>query len=337
VEEKIFRNPKVSEGMLCLGIEGTAEKLGVGIVSTEGEIHANVLRQHIPKEGIHPREAAQHHSDNLPGLIQAALKKAGVMLGDIGLISFSQGPGLGPCLRVAAIAARTISISKNIPIIGVNHCIAHLEIGRLVTNARDPVMLYVSGGNTQVIAFEGGKYRVFGETLDIALGNCLDQFARGMKLGFPGGPIIEKLAQTGSYIPLPYVVKGMDMSFSGLLTASLKAAKNHNVEDVCKGLQETSFAMCTEVTERAMAHTGKEEVLLAGGVVANKRLQEMVKTMVEERGAKCYIPDKSLVGDNGAMIAWLGILMYVAGVRQEIEETNVNQRFRTDDVNVVWK
>jgi N6-L-threonylcarbamoyladenine synthase/protein kinase Bud32 len=299
--------------MLCLGIEGTAEKLGVGIVSSDGGIKANLLNQHIPKEGIHPREAAQHHSDHLPKLIKTALKKAGMSLDDIDLVAFSQGPGLGPCLRVAAIATRTISASKDIPLIGVNHCIAHLEIGRLETPAKDPVMLYVSGGNTQVIAFEGERYRVFGETLDIAIGNCLDQFARRMKLGFPGGPRVEELSRSGEYIPLPYVVKGMDMSFSGLLTASLRAEEERPLEDVCRGLQETAFAMCVEVTERAMAHTGKEEVLLAGGVAANKRLQEMVRIMAEERGADFFVPEKSVLGDNGAMM------------------------FRTDEVDVTWR
>ncbi len=323
--------------MLCLGIECTAEKLGVGIVDSEGTILANALKQHIPKEGIHPREAAQHHADHLPDLIRSALKTAGLNLGDIDLVAFSQGPGLGPCLRVAAITARTISLTKNIPIIGVNHCIAHIEIGRLATPARDPVMLYVSGGNTQVIAFEGGRYRIFGETLDIAIGNCLDQFARKLELGFPGGPTVEKLAAKGHYIPLPYVVKGMDMSFSGLMTAAINAAKENPVEDVCRGLQETAFAMCLEVTERAMAHTGKEEVLLAGGVAANSRLQVMTRAMAEERGAKAYTPEKALLGDNGAMIAWLGTLMHKAGVRHDIKDTTVKQRFRTDEVDVIWR
>ena len=324
--------------MLCLGIEGTAEKLGVGIVSSEGNVLSNELKQHIPNRGgIHPREAAQHHADNLPGIIKKALKTAELTLNEIDLIAFSKGPGLGPCLRTAAIAARTISVSKKIPIIGVNHCIAHLEIGRLSTQAKDPVMLYVSGGNTQVIANEGGRYRVFGETLDIALGNCLDQFARANDLGFPGGPIVEKLAEKGNYIQLPYVVKGMDISFSGILTSAKKAVQKHCIEDVCAGLQETAFAMCVEVAERAMAHTGKEEVLLAGGVAINKRLQEMVNTMADERGAGFFAPEKSLLGDNGAMIAWLGIIMHNAGVRHALEETRVNQRFRTDEVSVVWR
>lgn len=323
--------------MLCLGIEGTAEKLGVGIVSSEGEVLANVIKHHKPQEGIHPREAAQHHAENLPKVIKKALENSEKTLSEIDLISFSQGPGLGPSLRVSAIAARTLSVTRKIPLIGVNHCIAHLEIGRLATKAHDPVMLYVSGGNTQVIAYEGEKYRVFGETLDIAIGNCLDQFARKMGLGFPGGPIIEKLAKTGRYTQLPYVVKGMDMSFSGLLTAAVKKAQDHSIEDISRSLQETAFATCTEVTERAMAHTGKEEVLLAGGVAVNNRLQEMISQMAEDRGAKSYIPGKSLLGDNGAMIAWLGILMHKSGTRQKIEDTEVKQRYRTDEVQVTWR
>jgi len=323
--------------MLCLGIEGTAEKLGAGVVSSEGTILANLVKPHRPRNGIHPREAAEHHAENLPALIKKALEESGASMKDIGLVAFSQGPGLGPCLRVAAVAARSIAVSRDIPIIGVNHCIAHLEIGRLTTPAMDPVMLYVSGGNTQVIAYEGGRYRIFGETLDIALGNCLDQFARKTGLGFPGGPVVEKLAERGGYIPLPYVVKGMDMSFSGLLTAAVKAAEHARLEDVCHSLQEVAFAACIEVAERAMAHTGKEELLLAGGVAANKRLREMAEKMTLERGASCHTPPVSLLGDNGAMIAWLGLEMYRAGVRHAIDDTAVKQRFRTDEVEVTWR
>lgn len=323
--------------MICLGIEGTAEKLGAGIVSFGGEILANSVK-HAPLEGgIHPREAAQHHAENMKATLEAALHKAGIGLGDIDVVAFSQGPGLGPCLRVAAISARAISLMKKIPIIGVNHCIAHIEIGRLLTKASDPLTLYVSGGNTQVTAYTGGRYRVFGETLDIAIGNCIDQFAREMKLGSPGGPIVENLAKQGSYFALPYVVKGMDLSFSGLLTAAIEAAKKQKIEDVCCSLQETAFSMLVEVTERALAHAEKKEVMLAGGVAANKRLQEMISLMAEEHGAKFLVPPKDVLGDNGAMIAWLGILMHKSGVIQRIEDTMVKQRYRTDEVEVTWR
>ena len=323
--------------MICLGIEGTAEKLGVGIVTDRGKILANATKHQVLVTGIHPREAAQHHADNMRGVLEEALDEAKLDLDGIDLIAFSQGPGLGPCLRVAAVSARTLSLINNIPIIGVNHCIGHIEIGMLVTGAVDPLTLYVSGGNTQVIAFDSGRYRVFGETLDIAIGNCIDQFARAAEIGNPGGPIVEKLAKKGKYISLPYVVKGMDLSFSGIYTAAVNALAKHKIEDVCNGLQETAFAMITEVTERALAHTEKREVMLAGGVAINKRLQEMIKTMAKEHGAEFFVPGRDVLGDNGAMIAWAGVLRYKTGERQSIEDTAVRQRFRTDEVDVKWR
>jgi glycoprotease/Kae1 family metallohydrolase len=221
-----------------------------------------------------------------------------------------------------------------IPIIGVNHCVAHVEIGKLATGARDPVVLYVSGGNTQVIAFAEGRYRIFGETLDIAVGNAIDQFARSAGIPHPGGPKIEALAKGGKWLGLPYVVKGMDLSFSGILTAALDKARTHRLEDVCFSLQEACFSMLTEVTERAMAHTEKREALLTGGVAANKRLQEMLSIMCKERGASFSTVPSELAGDNGAMIAWLGLLAYGSGQRQGLEP--VRQRWRTDDMEVTW-
>ena len=207
--------------MICLGIEGTAEKTGVGIVNDDGEILAMAGSQLFPeKGGIHPRIAAEHHAEWIPKLIPEAIEEAGINYSDLDLISFSQGPGLGPALRIVATSARSLALSLKKPIIGVNHCIGHVEVGKLDTGAVNPVSLYVSGGNSQVIAYESGRYRIFGETLDIAIGNCLDQFGRETGLGHPGGPVIEKLAKKGNYIDLPYVVKGMDFSFSGLLSAS---------------------------------------------------------------------------------------------------------------------
>ena len=212
--------------MISLGIEGTAEKTGVGIVDSDGNVLAIAGEQLYPKEGgIHPREAAEHHAKWIPQLIPQALDEAGLGYKDIDLVSFSQGPGLGPALRIVATAARTLAGTLDVPIVGVNHCIGHVEIGKLDTGAKNPVTLYVSGGNSQVIAYESGRYRIFGETLDIAIGNCLDHFGRESGLGHPGGPVIEKLALEGSYIDLPYVVKGMDFSFSGLLSAALRAYK----------------------------------------------------------------------------------------------------------------
>jgi N6-L-threonylcarbamoyladenine synthase/protein kinase Bud32 len=217
----------------------------------------------------------------------------------------------------------------------VNHCVAHIEIGKLMTGLADPVTLYVSGGNTQVIAFTEGRYRIFGETLDSGIGNVLDQFGRTAGLAHPGGPKIEQLAKGGKYVPLPYVVKGMDLSFGGILSeATRKLHAGAKLEDLCYSLQETSFAMLTEVVERAVAHTGKSEVLLTGGVAANKRLQEMLQIMCKERGARFAVVPAEFSGDNGLMIAWTGLLAHNAGQRQAIAETVIRPRWRTDEVDV---
>lgn len=326
--------------MITIGIEGTAHTLGVGIVDSDRKVIANVLDMYRPPEGgLHPREAANHHADVVPSLIVKALDEAGVSMKEIDLVSFSKGPGLGPCLRVAATAARSLAVSLGKPIVGVNHCVAHVEIGRATTGCKDPALLYASGGNTQIIAFANGKYRIFGETLDVGIGNMFDKLGRELGLGYYAGPTIEKLAKEGDkLLELPYSVKGMDISFSGIMTAAINLRKKGcRLEDIAYSVQETCFSMLAEVTERAMAHVGKDEVLLGGGVSQNNRLREMIREMAEERGSEMFVPDRRLCVDNGAMIAWLGNLMYSSGVRMSLDETTVEQRFRTDEVKVTWR
>ena len=326
--------------MITIGIEGTAHTLGVGIVDSDRKVIANVLDMYRPPEGgLHPREAANHHADVVPSLIVKALDEAGVSMKEIDLVSFSKGPGLGPCLRVAATAARSLAVSLGKPIVGVNHCVAHVEIGRATTGCKDPALLYASGGNTQIIAFANGKFRIFGETLDVGIGNMIDKLGRELGLGYYAGPTIEKLAKEGDkLLELPYSVKGMDISFSGIMTAAINLRKKGcRLEDIAYSVQETCFSMLAEVTERAMAHVGKDEVLLGGGVSQNNRLREMIREMAEERGAEMFVPDRRLCVDNGAMIAWLGNLMYSSGVRMSLDETTVEQRFRTDEVKVTWR
>ncbi|MDR0790928.1 MAG: bifunctional N(6)-L-threonylcarbamoyladenine synthase/serine/threonine protein kinase [Methanomassiliicoccaceae archaeon] len=326
--------------MITLGIEGTAHTLGIGITDEKCNVLANVIEMYKPPEGgLHPREAANHHTDIVASTISKALADAKLSLKDLDVVAFSKGPGLGPCLRVAATAARALSVRLNIPIIGVNHCVAHVEIGNATTGCTDPVLLYASGGNTQVIAFANGRYRIFGETLDIGIGNMLDKLGRELGIGYYAGPAIEKLAKEGTeLLDLPYSVKGMDIAFSGIMTAAVALRKKgYSLEDIAFSVQETCFAMLSEVTERAMAHVGKSEVLMGGGVAQNKRLRGMIETMAKERGAEMFVPLPRLCIDNGAMIAWLGHIMYDSGVRMTIDDTKVEQRFRTDEVNVTWR
>jgi N6-L-threonylcarbamoyladenine synthase/protein kinase Bud32 len=327
-----------------LGIESTADDFSVGISTFDGKILANVIDAFIPPEGgIHPREAARHHADVASKVLDEAFRKSGIKPRDLSIVSFSQGPGLGPCLRTGATVARALASYLNIPLVGVNHCIAHVEIGKLQTSAKDPITLYVSGGNTMVVAFDSGRYRVFGETLDIALGNCLDVFAREaglrQKEGIPFGAVIERLAVKGKkLVPLPYTVKGMDLSLSGLLTASVSLLRKgeHRLEDLCYSIQETAFSMVSEVTERALAHTEKDEVLLTGGVAANRRLQTMIKVIAEEHDARFVAVPSQFAIDNGAMIAWTGILAYRHGLVTPIDKSFVKLRWRLEEVEVPW-
>ncbi len=323
--------------MLVLGIEGTAHTISAGIVN-EKSILSNSSSTYIPETGgIHPREAAIHHADKIIDILKKAFEDANVKPEDINLVAFSMGPGLGPCLRVAATAARAFSIKYNIPIMGVNHPLGHIEIGRKLSGAKDPVMLYISGGNTQIIAHEYDRYIVLGETMDIGLGNMLDKFARDSNIPFPGGPVIEKLALEGNkLLDLPYSVKGMDTSFSGIYTAAKNYLGKENLNDICYSMQEVSFSMVIEVLERALYYTNKDEILLAGGVARNDRLRVMVSSMAKEAGYKAYLTDKKYCMDNGAMIAQAGLLMYESGIRMDIMDTKVNQRYRIDEVYAPW-
>ena len=332
---------------MILGIESTAHTLSFGVVDDDGRAKPSVSNLFRPKEGgIHPREAADHHSDAAGDLLSQVMLKNSISKSDITAIAFSQGPGLGPCLRVGASVARALANSWEIPLIGVNHCVAHIEIGRNQTGCEDPVLLYVSGGNTQVIARRGGRYRVLGETLDIGIGNMLDKFARSQGIPFPGGPEIERLA--GDWLSrnpecslesilLPYGVQGMDLGFSGILTAALqKKAAGHDLSEICWSLQEHSFSACIEVAERAMAHTGKSELLLGGGVACNERLREMASIMCQERGGKSYSPSKEYCVDNGTMIAELGRKMLESGSITALQDSAVSPGLRTDQTIVTW-
>ncbi|HIJ05968.1 MAG: putative bifunctional tRNA threonylcarbamoyladenosine biosynthesis protein [Methanomicrobiales archaeon 53_19] len=319
--------PRVGQ---VLGIEGTAWNLSAAVFDDD-LVSMSSSAYTPPQGGIHPREAARHHASVLKDVIAAALADADEITG----VAFSQGPGLGPCLRTVGTAARSLALRLGVPLIGVNHCVAHIEIGRFATGYDDPIVLYASGANTQVLGYLNGRYRIFGETLDIGIGNALDKFARYHNLPHPGGPIVEELAKKGSYIPLPYTVKGMDLAFSGLVSAAKDSPAP--LSDVCFSLQETAFAMCVEVTERALAHTGKDEAILVGGVGVNSRLQEMLTVMCEERGASFAVPGRKYMGDNGAMIAYTGRIMLESGQMISVPASGVNPSFRSDQVEVTWR
>lgn len=332
---------------IAIGFEGSANKLGVGIIK-DGVVLSNVRTTYItpPGQGFLPRDTAKHHRENIIDILRRALKEAKITPQEIDCVCYTKGPGMGAPLVSVAIVARTVAQLWKKPMVAVNHCIGHIEMGRLVTGAVNPTVLYVSGGNTQVIAYLQRRYRIFGETIDIAVGNCLDRFARVLKLSNDPSPgyNIEQMAKRGKkLIDLPYTVKGMDVSFSGILSyiesmaSKLLASGECTPEDLCFSLQETVFAMLIETTERAMAHCSSNEVLIVGGVGCNKRLQEMMGIMAKERGAKLYATDERFCIDNGVMIAQAGWEMFRSGHVTPLEETTCTQRFRTDEVEVTWR
>ena len=333
---------------LILGIESTAHTLGFGLVDSEGNILGNVRDVYKnPSGGLIPAELSEHHVKNYPLLLSRLMKETGKTLKDIDIIAYSRGPGIGHALKIGLFIAMSLRQLLHKPVVGVNHCIAHLSIAELTTGLSDPVLLYASGANTQIIAYDDHKYRIFGETLDMGVGNFIDSFARETGIGFPGGPIIQKLAseyveekknnnEKPELIDLPYVVKGMDLSFSGLFTNLVRKFNDgYDLKALAYSLQETAFAMLIEVTERAMAHLNRNTVSIGGGVGLNSRLQEMLKIMAEERGARAGIPLKSVLGDNGVMIAWQGWIEYSS--RGEDKILDVYPYERTDDITVTWK
>jgi N6-L-threonylcarbamoyladenine synthase len=324
-----------------LGIESTAHTFSVSVVTSDGRILSNAKSVYKPPDGsgIHPFEASQNHLSAASRILSEAVGTSGISLEEVDAVAYSMGPGLGPCLRVGAVAARTLATSLGIPLVPVNHAVGHIELGCLLTGSKDPVVLLVSGGHTMIIAYSGGRWRVLGESLDLTLGQLLDQFGRHSGLASPCGRAIEEAAsKSTNYLRLPYSVKGNDVSFSGLLTTAKQLLDGRgSFSDISYSMQETAFAMVTEVTERALAFTGKKEVLVVGGVAANGRLSGMLSTMAERHSAIVTAPPLEYSGDCGAQIAWTGLLAYAEGIAVPVEESKVMQSWRLDNVDIPWR
>ena len=325
--------------MLGLGIESTAHTFSCAVIEKKGKkgkILSDVRKIYKPSDGqgIHPREASRHHVENSGIALSECLQKSKIKIDDIDLVSYAAGPGLGPCLRVGAVVARSLASYYDIPIYPVNHAIGHIELGKLLTGAKNPLVLLVSGGHTMLLAFLEKQWRVFGETLDSTLGQLLDQFGRSLGFASPCGRQIENLAsKSTNYIPLPYVVRGNDVSFSGLLSAS-KQIKDKGIEDACFSLQETAFAMIAEATERALSFTEKKELMIVGGVAANKRLSSMLKSICKRQDCKFFVVPLEYAGDCGSQIAWTGIMESTVKPGAKLSETFVTQSWRLDTVKV---
>ncbi|MHC3379142.1 bifunctional N(6)-L-threonylcarbamoyladenine synthase/serine/threonine protein kinase [Haloarcula sp. H-GB5] len=344
--------------MRILGIEGTAWAASASVFETpdpaqvtdDDHVFIETDAYAPDSGGIHPREAAEHMGEAIPTVVETAIEHAheraaaggadgsGETGAPIDAVAFARGPGLGPCLRIVATAARAVAQRFDVPLVGVNHMVAHLEVGRHRSGFDSPVCLNASGANAHILGYRNGRYRVLGETMDTGVGNAIDKFTRHIGWSHPGGPKVEQHAQDGEYHELPYVVKGMDFSFSGIMSAAKQAVDDGvPVDDVCRGMEETIFAMLTEVSERALSLTGADELVLGGGVGQNDRLQRMLGEMCEQRGAAFYAPEHRFLRDNAGMIAMLGAKMYAAGDTVAIEDSRIDSNFRPDEVAVTWR
>ncbi|HKR73046.1 MAG TPA: KEOPS complex N(6)-L-threonylcarbamoyladenine synthase Kae1 [Candidatus Nitrosocosmicus sp.] len=342
--------------MLCLGIESTAHTFGCSVIEFNKEklisvpndgfilSEARDIYRSSAGWGIHPRDASKHHSRVATDILKKCLEEAGIRIKNIDLISYSAGPGLGPCLRVGAVVSRSLASFYDIPLVPVNHAVGHLELGIKLTRSINPLTLLVSGGHTMLLVYYRNKWRIFGETLDITLGQLFDQVGRKMGFASPCGNKIEELSglSEGSCLhTLPYIIKGNDVSFSGLLSSviSLIEDKSNSLCDICFSLQETAFAIIVEAVERALAFTGNKEFLIVGGVSANKRLSEMLNAACITHGSVFNSCPLRYCGDNGAQIAWTGSQIYSSDKSSCIEPENasVNQSWRLDSIYIPWR
>ncbi len=319
--------------MLVLGIESSAHTFGVGIAK-DGKIIANEKSMYdVGTTGMIPKKVAEFHISNSNNIIRKALKTAGLSIRDIEGIGYTKGPGIGNCLQVGQIIAKTLAVRLGIPMADVNHGLGHIEIARLMSRLEDPVVLYVSGGNSQILKATGKRYRhytILGETFDIGVGNMLDSFARSLKLVPSWGSTVEKTAIGGRYVDMPYTVKGMDFSFTGLLTHSIKQINKHTKQDICYSIQETAFSMLCEATERALLLTNSDEICVCGGVAQNTRLKEMLSKIALSHHSKFGFSENQFNADNGAMIAFVAERMLSNGYKIKIKDCRIEQRYRVD-------
>ncbi|MEI7904875.1 MAG: tRNA (adenosine(37)-N6)-threonylcarbamoyltransferase complex transferase subunit TsaD [Candidatus Firestonebacteria bacterium] len=324
----------MANDVLVLGIETSCDDTGAGIVLNGKKVLSNVvasqIKIHEKYGGVVPELASRNHLENVYYVIDKALKEAGVTLDMISAVAVTYGPGLVGSLLVGIETAKAIAFAKKIPLIGVNHLEAHLFAAFLEHEVKFPFLtLIISGGHTElVVVKEFGNYEVTGETRDDACGEAFDKVAKLLELGYPGGPKVEEMAKTGKKsfkFPKAVMKDGSsDFSFSGLKTAVLthfKANKNMAKEDLCASFQNTVIETLLDNTLKTAVERNITEIVLGGGVVANKTLRESFKVKCEKEGFNVYFPGFNLCTDNGAMIAYVG---YQKFLRKQFSGLDLN-------------
>ena len=322
--------------MKVLGIETSCDETGVAVYDTQAGLRAHALYSqialHAEYGGVVPELASRDHVRKLLPLIRQTLAEAGLAVADIDGVAYTAGPGLAGALLVGAAAGRALAWALDRPAIAVHHMEGHLLAPLMEPDPPQPpfVALLVSGGHTQLIAVDAiGGYRLLGETLDDAAGEAFDKTAKTMGLAYPGGPELARLAESGR----PGVYKfsrpmtdrpGFDFSFSGLKTQVLLAWQAGDGSaatraDIARGFEDAVVDTLALKCERALRAANARTLVVAGGVGANVRLRERLKTMTAKMGGRVYFPRPEFCTDNGAMIAFAGALRLAAGQRESEE------------------
>ncbi|WP_035351342.1 tRNA (adenosine(37)-N6)-threonylcarbamoyltransferase complex transferase subunit TsaD [Fictibacillus gelatini] len=320
---------------LILAIETSCDETAVAIVKGGTEILSNVVASQIESHkrfgGVVPEVASRHHVEQITIVLEEALEQAGVTIEEITAVAVTEGPGLVGALLIGVNAAKALAFAHNLPLVPVHHIAGHIYANRLVKEMEFPLLsLVVSGGHTELIYMkEHGSYEVIGETRDDAAGEAYDKVARTINLPYPGGPHIDRLAEVGeATIDLPRAwlePDSYDFSFSGLKSAVINTVHNASQrgqeirpEDLAASFQASVIEVLVEKTARAAKEYGVKQVLLAGGVAANKGLRKALEERFKDANCELVIPPLFLCTDNAAMIAAAGYIEYKKGKRAEL-------------------
>lgn len=322
---------------LILGIETSCDETAAAVVRGGTEVLSNVISSQIDIHqrfgGVVPEIASRKHVEAILPIIQEALEQAQVTIGDLDAVAVTYGPGLVGALLVGVSAAKAISLAAEIPLIGVNHIEGHIIANRLSHPELMPplICLTVSGGHTDLLYVpQWGAYTLLGHTRDDAAGEAFDKVARTMGLGYPGGPLIDKLAKEGDptaiSFPRALLNEGYDFSFSGLKTAVIDYLHNAkqrgevvNFADVAASFQEAVVDILVQKALAAAKEKSTNTVILSGGVAANSRLRQLLREKGEEEGIQVYYPDLVYCTDNAAMIAGAAHFAYHRGDFADLE------------------
>jgi len=321
--------------MRILGIETSCDETGIAIYDDEAGLLANQLysqvKLHADYGGVVPELASRDHVRKTVPLIQAALKEAGLAPQQIDAVAYTAGPGLVGALLVGATIGRALAFAWKVPAVPVHHMEGHLLAPMLEENPPEfPfVALLVSGGHTQLISVTGvGEYELLGESIDDAAGEAFDKTAKLLGLDYPGGPMLSKMAQQGTAgrftFPRPMTDRpGLDFSFSGLKTFAANTIRGNPDDaqtraDIARAFEDAVVDTLSIKCKRALDQTGFKRLVIAGGVSANRTLREQMAVMMQKRGGEVFYARPEFCTDNGAMIAYAGMVRLKGGTRGEL-------------------